>query len=90
MTDQEIYNFSKSIKYLEDKVRNLKNLHIHRYSSLVDTSSRGFECSYAKMTIKMLPEEHDKFLSTMSEIETISKLIKEKYEKEFIDDKKEK
>ena len=80
MTEKEIYNFSKSIKFLEDKVQNLKNKHIYRYSKLVDTSSRGFDCSYAKMTIRMLPEEHDDFLQAMSEIETISSLIKEKYQ----------
>ena len=68
MTEKEIYNFSKSIKFLEDKVQNLKNKHIYRYSKLVDTSSRGFDCSYAKMTIRMLPEEHDDFLQAMSEI----------------------
>lgn len=89
MTDKEIYNFSKSIKFLEDKIKNLKNLHIYRYSSLVDTSSRGFECSYAKMTVRMLPEEHAEFLQRMSEIETISKLIKDKYQNEFANDKKE-
>jgi hypothetical protein len=90
MTEQDIYNFSKSIKFLEDKVRNLKNKHIYRYSKLVDTSSRGFECSYAKMTIRMLPEEHDDFLQAISEIETISSLIKEKYENEFVNEEKEK
>ena len=90
MTDKEIYNFSKSIKFLEDKVRNLKNKHIYRYSSLVDTSSRGLECSYAKMTIRMLPEEHDDFLQAMSEIEIISKMIKEKYQNEFIDEEEKK
>lgn len=90
MTEKEIYNFSKSIKFLEDKVQNLKNKHIYRYSKLVDTSSRGFDCSYAKMTIRMLPEEHDDFLQAMSEIETISSLIKEKYQNEFIDEEKEK
>ena len=88
MTEKEIYNFSKSIKFLEDKVRTLKNKHIYRYSSLVDTSSRGFNCSYAKATIRMLPEEHDEFLEAMSQIETISKLIKEKYKNEFIDEEK--
>lgn len=90
MTDKEIYNFSKSIKFLEDKVRNLKNKHIYRYSSLVDTSSRGLECSYAKMTIRMLPEEHNDFLQAMSEIETISRMIKEKYQNEFINEEEEK
>lgn len=89
MTDKEIYNFSKSLKYLEDKVQNLKNKHIYRYSGFVDTSSRGFDCSYAKITIRMLPEEHEEFLKTMDEIETISKMIKDKYKKEFIDEKKE-
>jgi hypothetical protein len=88
MTEKEIYNFSKSIKFLEDKVQNLKNKHIYRYSKLVDTSSRGFDCSYAKMTIRMLPEEHDDFLQAMSEIETISSLIKEKYQNEFMNEKK--
>lgn len=90
MTEKEIYNFSKSIQYLEDKVRNLKNKHIYRYSKLVDTSSRGFNCSYAKMTIRMFSEEHDEFLQAMSEIETIAGLIKEKYQNEFVDEEKEK
>lgn len=90
MTEKEIYNFSKSIRYLEDKIKKLQSKHVYRYSRLVDTSSKGFDCSYAKMTIRMLPEEHDDFLQAISEIETISSLIKEKYQNEFIDEKEKK
>lgn len=87
MTEEELYNYSKSIRLLDQELKNLQLSHVYRYSKLVDTSSKGLECSYAKMLIKMLPQEHEKFLENLDRIEYLTKLFKEKYTEEYINDK---
>lgn len=88
MTEEELYNYSKSIRLLDKTIKSLQSSHVYRYSRLVDSSSRGLECTYAKMVKKMLPEEHTKFLETLEQIERLTSLFKEKYIEEYMNEEK--
>lgn len=87
MNEKDLYNYSKGLRLLEQTLKKLQSSHVYRYSRLVDTSSKGLECSYAKMIVKMLPEEHEEFLAALTETEKLSALFKDKYIEEYINDK---
>ena len=87
MTEKEIYLFSKSLDMLYVTANKLKNLHFYRYSKLIDTSNRGFDCGMAKQTLKFMPEEHEEFLSVIRDIKEIAMLFEDKYINEIKNEK---
>ena len=88
MTDEELYNYSKSFDMIAHLFKKLKNLHIYRYSKFIDSSESGVNCRFAKATKKALPQEHEDFLKLMNMFKDVISLYELKYKEEVLDEEK--
>ena len=87
MSDEELYQYSKSLDMLVHLVKKLKNSYVYRYSKLIDGSELGMNCRFAKATKKALPEEDEEFLELLLTIRQVSDLHENKYREEILNDK---
>jgi len=84
MTDIELYNYSKSLDMLSLFVKQLKEMHVYRYSKFIDSSKRGFGCSFAVSSKRFIPEEHQVFLELLNNFREVADLFEAKYKEEIL------
>ncbi len=49
---QKLYALSKKLRELKPVGQEVLGMHLYRLSYFVDQSDKGFECTYAKQTVK--------------------------------------
>ena len=90
MSEEELYQYSKSLDMFNHLFKKLKNLHIYRYSKLIDESDKSFACRLAKRTKELLPEEHSEFFELLATVREVTTLYEDKYKEEIFDEQKDK
>lgn len=89
MTQEQLYHYSHSLIMLETRAAHLRNLNIYRYARFIKASPRGANCSLARAAIKTFPEEEEKFLEILEEIERMAKQMRILYETRIKDNGQE-
>lgn len=78
MTEQELYSLSEQVNLLLRQSQALLRLHLTRYKHLVDSSTKRFDCSYARMTHRYFHEEIEQERNCLLELQrVINSLVKE-------------
>lgn len=83
ISNKELYNYSKSLNILKSMIKKLDDTHVRRFSSLIDTSERGMECSFAKATKNLIPSESAEFLSILNDLKEAVEYFEKVYLEEI-------
>lgn len=57
MEQQELYELSTRLNTVLESAKDLLDLHATRYRFFVDSSPRGFDCTYAHATARLFKSE---------------------------------
>lgn len=89
ISNEKLYEYSKSLDIYSHLLKKLKNFDIYRYSKFIDSSDLGIDCRYAKRTRQNINSEDAEFLELLSTFKQVSELYEKKYKEEILDEQEE-